>query len=135
MAMSVRGSRAVAFLLATLLTACGSRSGLTEAALGTDAGVADGCPLPSAVRGVVGTAEARRCVLEGRSADGRTHRLTCETVGDAPFATFAGCEWVTDGVTACTCDEPDWANTCPSGVPLCLGWNRPFDFATDVRFE
>jgi hypothetical protein len=125
----------ITLAVAILLTACGSRSGLADPERATDAGVASGCRLPSAVRGVVGRAEDGRCVLEGRSADGRTHRMTCATTGTFPRATFAGCRWVTDGVTVCECDAPDWANTCPGSVPICLGWNRPFDFATDVRFE
>lgn len=131
--------RATAIALALGLTcalgACGSRSGLTEAEVHSDASVGDGCRLPSAVRGVVERVADNACSLEGRSADGRTHRMSCATSGSPPSTTFAGCEWVTDGVTVCECDEPDWAITCTNGVPLCVRWNLPFDFATDVHRE
>ncbi|MEZ4222978.1 MAG: hypothetical protein R3B13_18690 [Polyangiaceae bacterium] len=45
------------------------------------------------------------------------------------------CTWYTDGVERCTCTTPDWANVCPNGVPICRGWNLPFDFSSDVEFQ
>lgn len=114
-----------------LLLGCGARGGLTDE-LG-DAGEA--CPLPSAVRGVVGTVDGHGCALEGRSPDGRSHRMDCRVVEGPRPRSFAGCRWSTDGETVCECDAPNWANTCPNGVPICVSWNRPFDFASDVVFE
>ncbi len=125
--------RAVTLFLSSLLglaAACGARSDTMEDA--GDAGAT--CP-PAEVRGVVGTTFDHACALEGRDADGHEARLTCWTSGEAPTTTFERCVWEIDGEQRCACDEPDWVNTCPNGVPLCLGWNLSFDFASDVVFE
>jgi len=116
-----------------LLVGCGAKGGLvTDEA--RDGGV-DSCSPPSRVRGVVGTVDGPTCSLEGRDEDGRVHRMTCTVSGAGPALEFEGCIWVTDGETVCECDQPDWANTCPGGVPICAPWAASFDFASDVVFE
>lgn len=122
---SVRDVRSTFLLFALAfgpLVACGARSGNT-----TDAEQAIDC-LPQAVRGVVGTSGPGTCVLEGRDADGRRHRMECSRDPEI-------CVWFTDGTERCRCAEPDWANTCANSVPICVGWNLPFDFADDVTFK
>ena len=103
-----------------MMAGCGARTGTVN----DDAGPA--CP-SSDVRGVVGTLEDDRCALEGRDPDGIVHRMECRM---RP----ASCVWLVEGVETCRCAEPDWANTCPNGVPICLGWGHPFDFANDVEY-
>lgn len=120
-------------LAACLLTGCGARTDLglemhQDGGTNVEAGAQPKDCLPSAVRGVVATGGDGVCVLEGRSADGRLHRMECRTNPE-------GCVWYTDGTERCRCDEPDWANTCGNGVPICAGWNLPFDFASDVTYE
>jgi hypothetical protein len=122
---------------AAALLACGARSALLDDEA-LDGGASDGsdeCLLPDAVRGVVGTGDATTCVLEGQSADGRTHRMECSVTDAADPREFAGCRWRTDGEVVCECHSPDWASTCPNSIPICVRWNRPFDFARDVEFE
>jgi hypothetical protein len=138
------GLRIVARLLVVLVFSlgCGVRSPLeveppAEPAVPVDSGApdADGdgatrpmrdpC-LPMTVRNVRGLITPNSCVLRGQG-DGQNQRMDCIRTGT--------CIWYTDGVERCRCNEPNFANVCPNGVPICVGWNLPFDFASDVRFE
>ena len=74
------------------------------------------------VRDVVISSEGGVCILEGQTADGQHHRLECRVDPDE-------CVWFTDDSERLTCDEPDWANTCPNGVPVCVEWVSHIDFA------
>ncbi|MBW2460904.1 MAG: hypothetical protein JRH11_04610 [Deltaproteobacteria bacterium] len=114
---------------------CGAKGGLVTDEARDGGGVVDTCTPPSRVRGVVGTVDGPTCSLEGLGEDGRVHRMTCAVSGASPALEFAGCVWVTDGETVCGCDQPDWASTCPNGVPICGPWAGSFDFALDVTFE
>jgi hypothetical protein len=56
-----------------------------------------------------------RCDITGTLADGRALRQTC---------TQSGCALFVDGEQVCTCPAArlDWANTCYTGPPTCMGW-------------
>jgi len=116
----------IALLVVSLAcVACGARSGhVTDQH--SDAG--QGNCLPQAVRGVVGKTSPNTCVLEGRDAAGQRHLMQCSINPEV-------CVWFMEGSERCRCTEPNWAMTCPNGVPICAGWNLPFDFVYDVTFE
>ena len=82
---------------------------------------ADGCPMPASLSSQECRFSPEILTLEGVGSDGVRYREECDGTT---------CTWFENDQPECGCDQLDWANVGPGGIPLCAEWTPPWDFST-----
>ena len=82
---------------------------------------ANGCPMPAALSSQKCNYSTGLLTLEGVDDDGVRYREECDGTT---------CTWFENGQAVCGCDQLDYANVGPNGIPLCADWTPPWNWAT-----
>lgn len=82
---------------------------------------ANGCPMPASLSVQECHYSNELFTLEGVGDNGVGCREECDGTT---------CTWYENDEAKCGCDQLNWGNVGPNGIPLCADWTPPWDFST-----